>query len=342
MHKTPAPIRMTSAFNWDDMRYFLELARRGRLAVVARHFGVEHTTVSRRIVELEVVLDQKLFDRSGSGYTLTPIGEKLLRYAEQMEVGAYGVADVAGIAHAHRETVRLVTMEGIGSFYIAPRLARLKERQPNLVVELVTSPQLGNLTRREADVMLSFERPESPGVVVQKIGWFSLRLYASQAYLDLHGVPASAADLKQHAFVDYIDELVSIPAVRWLRDAVSAPNSVFRSTSMSAHQSAAAGGLGIVLLPSFTATGDKRLLPVLQQQIEVKRDLWLATHDHSPAGRAACRSAISPRSSDRTATFIPSMNSSAANWGARPMCAMSTTSRCSPIRKRYCETGSAA
>lgn len=281
MNKTAAPIRMTSAFNWDDLRYFLELARRGRLALVARHFGVEHTTVSRRIAELEVVLDQKLFDRSGSGYTLTPIGEQLLRYAEQMEVGAYGVADVAGIAHAHRETVRLVTMEGIGSFYITPRLGKLKERQPNLVVELVTSPHLGNLTRREADVMLSFERPESPGVVVQKIGWFSLRLYASEQYLDNYGAPETAAALQQHVFVDYIDELVSIPAVRWLRDAVAAPNIVFRSTSMSAHQSAAAGGLGIALLPSFTATGDARLRPVLHGQVEVKRDLWLATHAHS-------------------------------------------------------------
>lgn len=272
---------MTSAFNWDDLRYFLELARRGRLAVVARHFGVEHTTVSRRIAELEMVLDQKLFDRSESGYTLTPIGEQLLRYAEQMEVGAHGVADVAGIAHAHRETVRLVTMEGIGSFYIAPRLVKLKARQPNLVVELVTSPQLGNLTRREADVMLSFERPESPGVVVQKIGWFSLRLYASDQYLESHGIPETAAALQQHDFVDYIDALVSIPAVRWLRDAVAAPNIVFRSTSMSAHQSAAAGGLGIALLPSFTATGDARLRPVLHGQVEVKRDLWLATHSHS-------------------------------------------------------------
>ena len=281
MKTTAAPARMTTAFNWDDLRYFLELARRGRLAVVARHFGVEHTTVSRRIAELENMLDEKLFDRTGSGHTLTPMGQRLMRYAEQMEVGAYGVADAAGIAHAHHETIRLVTMEGIGSFYLAPRLAKLKAEHPNLLVELVTSPQLSNLTRREADVMLSFERPESPGVVVRKIGWFSLRLYASDQYLEGHGIPETAAALQQHVFVDYIDELVSIPAVRWLRDAVAAPNIVFRSTSMSAHQSAAAGGLGIALLPSFTAARDTRLRPVLHGQVEVKRDLWLATHDHS-------------------------------------------------------------
>jgi DNA-binding transcriptional LysR family regulator len=281
MKKTAAPSRLTSAFNWDDLRYFLELARRGRLAIVARHFGVEHTTVSRRIAELEAVLDEKLFDRAESGHTLTAMGEKLLRYAEQMEVGAYGVADAAGITHARSETVRLVTMEGIGGFYIAPRLARLKAQQPHLMVELVTSPQLGNLTRREADVMLSFTRPDNPGVVVRKIGWFSLRLYAGADYLAAHGLPMLASDLKQHVFVDYIDELVSIPAVRWLRDAVPAPNIVFRSTSMAAHQNAAAGGLGIALLPSFTAIGDERLRPVLHGQIEVRRDLWLATHEHS-------------------------------------------------------------
>lgn len=281
MKKASIPTRLVSAFNWDDLRYFLELARRGRLAVVARHFGVEHTTVSRRIAELEAVLEEKLFDRAAKGYTLTSMGERLVRYAEQMEVGAYGIADAAGIAHARIESVRLVTMEGIGSFYIAPRLAKLKAQYPHLMIELVTSPQLGDLTRREADVMLSFSRPENPGVVVRRIGWFSLRLYASESYLATHGTPSAVADLKQHVFVDYIDDLVSIPAVRWLRDAVAAPNIVFRSTSMSAHQSAAAGGLGIVLLPSFTATGDTRLRPVLHDEVEVRRDLWLSTHEHS-------------------------------------------------------------
>ena len=281
MKKAPSSSNLTSTLNWDDLRYFLELARRGRLAGVARHFCVEHTTVSRRIAELEAVLGGKLFNRSERGHTLTPMGEKLLNYAEQMEIGAHGVADAAGLSHAHSETVRLVTMEGIGSFYIAPRLAKLKAQQPNLLVELVTSPQLGNLAKREADVMLSFTRPENPSVVVRKIGWFSLGLYASEQYLRSYGAPVDTADLKQHVFVDYIDELVFIPAVRWLRDAVSAPNIVFRSTSMSAHQSAAAGGLGIALLPTFTAARDPRLLPVLRGQVEVKRDLWLATHDHS-------------------------------------------------------------
>jgi DNA-binding transcriptional LysR family regulator len=275
----PDDLAESRSFNWDDMRYFLELARRGRLATVARHFGVEHTTVSRRITELEATLDEKLFNRSERGFSLTPEGERLLQHAEQMEVGANGVSDVVGLKHTRNESVRLVTMEGIGSFYIAPKLVKLKARHPNLMVELVTSPQLGNLTKREADVMLSFARPQNPGVVVRKIGWFSLRLYANAMYLNEHGTPADATDLRDHLFVDYIDELVSIPAVHWLRDAVPAPRIAFRSTSMTAHQNAAASGMGIVLLPSFTAAGDARLIPVLHDQIEVQRDLWLATHE---------------------------------------------------------------
>jgi DNA-binding transcriptional LysR family regulator len=267
------------SFNWDDIRYFLELARRGRLAMVARHFGVEHTTVSRRIADLEALLDEKLFNRSERGFSLTVKGERLLQYAEQMEIGANGIADAVGLRTARNEVVRLVTMEGIGSFYIAPKLAKLREQAPHMLVELVTSPQLGNLTKREADVMLSFSRPNNPGVVVRKIGWFSLRLYASAAYLEKHGTPQEAADLRDHYFVDYIDELIAIPAVRWLRDAVPAPRIVFRSTSMTAHQNAAVGGLGIVLLPSFTAARDPRLVPVLHEQIEVERDLWIATHE---------------------------------------------------------------
>ena len=104
LKRAAAPTRLICAFNWDDLRYFLELARRGRLAVVARHLGVEHTTVSRRITELEGVLEEKLFDRTPKGYRLTPVGEHLVRYTEQMEAAAYGIADSAGIAHARVES----------------------------------------------------------------------------------------------------------------------------------------------------------------------------------------------------------------------------------------------
>lgn len=274
------PIFISSKmFNWSDLTYFLEVARLGRLAPAAKRLNVDHSTVGRRISELEKALNVKLFDRTQSGFVLAEAGHRLLAYAESMENSALAIVENAGQSAAPSGVVRLVMMEGIASFYLAPRMSGFHARHPDIVVELVTSTQLLSLTKREADVSLSFVCPSGSRLIVRKIGRFDLKLYGAPSYLQRYGTPKSIEDLQNHVFVDYIDDLVQIGAVRWLHDAVEHPHVVFRSTSMIAQQSAAAVGMGLVVLPSFTAAQDTRLKPLLVDQLSIKRDLWLSVHE---------------------------------------------------------------
>ena len=169
-------------------------------------------------------------------------------------------------------------MEGIGSLYLAPRLHALQSAHPLVTLELVTSAHPFNLSRREADLFLSFFKPSGRGLWVRKIGEFELSLYASPAYLKQYGIPASVDDLQEHCFVDYIDDLVAIDAVRWLSDVIKSPRVVFHSNSMIAQQHAAIGGLGLVLLPSFAAAGERRLQKIVIKGVSVKREVWLSVH----------------------------------------------------------------
>lgn len=278
MAKT-AQLKATGMFDWNDLRYFLELARLGRLGPAARRLGVDHTTVGRRIAELEKALSTKLFDRTESGFVLTDAGHRLLAYAETMENNALAVAEKAGQPETLTGTVRVATMEGIASFYMAERLSALHAHHPDITVELVTSTQLLNLTKREADISLSFVSPAGSRLIVRKVGRFDVRLYGAPSYLREHGTPKTPADLKDHAFVDYIDDLVQIAEVRWLLDAIPHPHVVFRSTSMVSQQNAAAAGIGLVVLPSFLGARDKRLKPLLVDHLSIKRDLWLSVHE---------------------------------------------------------------
>jgi DNA-binding transcriptional LysR family regulator len=278
MPRAPS-VHSSDMFDWNDLRYFLELARQGRLGPAARRLEVDHTTVGRRIAELEKALNTKLFDRTETGFVLTATGHRLLGYAETIENNALAVAESARQPQALAGTVRVATMEGFASFYLAERLPEFQSQHPNILVELVTSAQLLNLTKREADVSLSFVCPTGSRLIVRKVGRFDVRLYAAPAYLRDHGVPTSAEDLKGHVFVDYIDDLVQISAVRWLLDAIPNPTVVFRSTSMVSQQNAAAAGAGIVALPSFLGVRDKRFQPLSIDGVSIKRDLWLAVHE---------------------------------------------------------------
>lgn len=267
-------------FDWNDLKFFLELARQTRLMPAARRLKVDHTTVSRRIAELEKALCAKLFERKPDGFVLTDDGHRLFCIAEKIEALSASVREVIGTNHSELAgRVRLATMEGIAAFYLAEKLVAFNETHPHIVVELVTERHLINLTKREADVSISFVPPIGPRLTVKKAGTFRLGLFASAGYLAHAGTPACKADLATHAFVDYIVDLVAIQKVHWLLDVMEPDNVVFRSTSMAVQQNAIAGGRGIGLLPFFSAKRDPRLIPVLPDDISVERELFIAVHE---------------------------------------------------------------
>ena len=77
--------------NWDDLRFFLALARTRTVSAAGRELEVKHTTVSRRIKALEQGLGTRLFDHLPDGYALTPAGENLFQNALLMEEQAQAV-----------------------------------------------------------------------------------------------------------------------------------------------------------------------------------------------------------------------------------------------------------
>lgn len=265
--------------DWNDVSVFLALARHRNLSETARFLGVNHTTVGRRIRALEDRLNQRLFKRTRLGFLLTDAGHHLLRHAEGMEEHAHSIAlEFTSASQAPGGVVRLATMEALGSLYLAPQMAALYRQQPSVRIELVTASHWINLSKREADILISFPKPQGRRISVEKIGEFALHLYATPGYLKAAGVPRTIEDLKQHRLIDYIDELVQISAVRWLSDMIHEPPADFRSTSLVGQYHAAASGLGVAMLPTFVAGRDKRLVRVLEDTVVVKRDFWLAVH----------------------------------------------------------------
>jgi len=267
-------------FNWNDLVFFLELARQSRLMPAARRLKVDHTTVSRRISELEKDLSIKLFDRKPDGFVLTEQGHRLFAVAERIEVEANGIPHIFGAEQtAATGRVRVATMEGIGAFYLGERFAELAELQPGIVVELVTERHLINLSKREADLFISFVQPVGQRLVVRKLGGFRLALFASADYVARRGFPKDRSELPAHTFVDYVEDLIAIQPVHWLLDVLEPTNVTFRSSSMHAQQNAVAAGAGIGLLPLFSAKMNPKLLPVLAEEVKVYRDVYLSVHE---------------------------------------------------------------
>jgi DNA-binding transcriptional LysR family regulator len=267
-------------YDWNDLKYFLELSRQGKLVRAAARLQVDHTTVSRRIVALEKQLDVRLFDKSPSGYQLTDAGLRLLPLAEQIETRSNQLyQEIAGKDARLGGTVRVAAPEALGSQVIARHVTEFARQHPDIEIELVAETRRMSLSKREADIAISFSRPESGRLIAWKLCDYRLQLFASRDYLARHAPIESVDDLTRHDFVSYIEDRIEMPELRFFDNTVKHAHVVFRSTSVSAQFNAILEGIGLGLVHCFMARREPRLQLVLPTQISVQRTYWLVVHE---------------------------------------------------------------
>lgn len=266
-------------FDWDDLRFFLAVARSGRLTAAARRLGADHATVSRRITSLEESLKAKLFERRPQGYALTGHGEQLLAKAESMETEALAIqSEIGGADMALSGTVRIGAPDGFGSTFLASRFAALAKVYPGLELQLIAMPRLLSLSKREADVAITLAPPKEGKVVARKLCDYRLGLYASQDYLDAMPKITAAEDLFAHRVVGYIDDLIFTPELDYLDEVAKGLRAQIQSSSVLAQMNAVAAGAGIGVIHHFMAVDEPRLVPVLPESVSITRSFWLLVH----------------------------------------------------------------
>ena len=263
--------------DWDNLRYFLELARSGTLMSAARRLEVDHTTVARRIQALEKEVGAPLFSREAGGHRLTEAGRKLQPQVEAMESAFRAVESTAPASQEGLSgLIRIGATEGFGTVVLAPQLARFAQQHPKLTIDLLAMPRLVHLSRREADIVISLERPARGAVVVTKLTDYTLRLYAAKQYLAAHKPIKTREDLRGHTFISYVDDLLFSKELQYL-DELHRPDAfALRSTSVLAQHQAVVAGAGIAVLPAFVAERDPALRPVLEGQANFTRTFWMS------------------------------------------------------------------
>ena len=265
--------------NWDDIRLFLAVARAGQILAAARRLGLNHATVGRRLDGLEKALAAKLFERRPNGCTLTADGAAFLPAAERMEAEMLAARSAIGSAEVGLSgTVRIGAPDGFGTAFLAARLGQLSAQHPGLVLQLVPVPRAFSLSRREADIAITMDRPEEGRLVAQKLVDYALGLYASTAYLDRHGRPQTLTDLAGHRLVGYVDDLLSTPSLDYAAEIAGAFRSRFEISSALGQTEAVVSGAGIGILHAFMAGEDASIIPVLPANT-LTRSYWMVVHE---------------------------------------------------------------
>ncbi|KZM50407.1 LysR family transcriptional regulator [Labrenzia sp. OB1] len=267
--------------NWDDIRIFLAIARTGQILAAARRLGVNHATAARRLTALEESLGTRLFDRSTSGCVLTESGDRFFERAERMEAEAVAAqADLDGDTPGITGTVRIGAPDGFGVAYLAPRLGKLTEKHPGLTIQLVPMPRSFSLSRREADIAVTVDRPETGRLVAGKLVDYALGLYASRTYLDRRDAPEAASDFSAHDLIGYVEDILYSPSLSYGTEITRDWSARFEIASALGQTEAVRAGAGIGILHDFIARGDPGLVAVLPE-IKIQRAYWMVTHESS-------------------------------------------------------------
>lgn len=268
-------------FNWDDLRYFITVARTQTASAAAKRLNVNHTTVARRIRELETSLRTVLFEKSRSGgFVLTSDGQRLLAYADVLETTVQSVSEqFTGGAHSLSGHVRVGSTEGLGSFFLAPQLAHFAQAHPDISIDLLPVPHFVSLSKREADIAIVLERPERGQYVHTKLCDYQLRLYGTATYLEKHAISEKDSEMRNHAFLNYVADLVFSPELLYLDHTIPSAAANFCSTSIVAQYHAALQGTALAILPCFMAEPDSRLIALRPERISITRHFWLCCRE---------------------------------------------------------------
>lgn len=265
--------------NWDDVRIFLAVARAGQILGAARKLGLDHATVSRRIAALEASLNAKLFRRLTTGSALTAAGQRFLPTAERLEAELIAAqAAMEGEAETVSGTVRIGAPDGFGTAFLARHLGTLTAEHPGLRVQLVPVPLSFSLSRREADIAITVERPTEGRLVASKLVDYALGIYASKSYVEAHGLPKSRAEFGEHRLVGYVPDLVATPSLDYAREFVSDWPAGLAVSSALGQVEAVRAGAGLGILHAFIARSHPDLVAVPAIP-PVRRAYWLVYHE---------------------------------------------------------------
>ena len=261
-------------FDWDDLRYFLAVARHHGTLAAGRALKVNQSTVQRRLTELERHIGRPLVKRHPTGYRLTELGREMVAHAEREEQAVLGFEQHLDASKREAVGVIRVTCPEPLVYRITQSglLDRFHARHPGLRVEFVMSDKYLDLAKGDADVALRSGDTDGD-LVGRKIADSIWAVYASRRYIERHSKPERIEDLEQHALVGFDATMAKHRAAKWLGQVAPNGKIVARNNSVLGLLYAVKSGVGVGPLPTAIADAEEDLVRVLGPIPELAR-IW--------------------------------------------------------------------
>ncbi len=265
--------------DWDDLRFFLAVARHRTLAGAARQLHVTQSTVSRRLASLQEGMGVRLLQRAADGYTLTLAGESIRTHVERVETETMSVERaVAGHDIRLEGLVRVASSQLLTSHLLAPSFAALHLAHHGILIEALPELQGEALATHDADIVLQLRRFDHHDLVVRSLGSIAFGLYGCVAYLARRGLPDLGQGCAGHQLVSFLDHQETSAQASWLSEHAGRAQVVLRADSYETQCWSVCNGGGLALLPRFRADAEPALRRISTPTPVPPAEIWLGVH----------------------------------------------------------------
>lgn len=266
-------------FNWNHLRAFLVTVEEGTLSAAARALNVSQPTLGRQVAALEQEIGIALFERVGTGLSLTKSGRELVEHAREMADAAtlFSLA-ASGQSQRVEGTVCISVGELFAAHVMPPIIDRLCDAEPGIEIELVASNESSDLKRREADIAFRANHASQPDLVSHEVCALNSRLYASSDYLDNAGRPRNMQDMIRGRFIGFTDAGGYMQFLNELGLELTERNFPIRAESHLVQWAMARQSLGIVTALEHIGDADPAMERVLPKLPPIITPMWLVVH----------------------------------------------------------------
>ena len=268
------------AFDWNRARAFLATADAGSFSGAARALSTTQPTIGRQVAALESELDVVLFERVGRGLVLTPTGLELVEHVRAMAEAATRVSLVAaGQSLSLDGPIVISAGELIATHMLPPILVDIRASHPGIEVEIVSTNQVSDLGRRDADIAIRNFRSDQPDLVARRVREDRARLYATPEYLASIGDPDTPEALAEAGdFVAFDHGTAFLDGLNAIGLPVTASSFPWVSASQHVQWSIVTGGAGIGITLESIGDADPRVVRACPSLPAIPVPLWLTTH----------------------------------------------------------------
>lgn len=267
-------------FDWNDLQYFLAVARQGSTLAAARTIARSQSTVHRRLGMLEDQLGRPLVKRHPTGYRLTPFGIAMLPFAEEVEQAILRFEQQqSSMERGEIGVIRLTCPEPIMSRITRSGLLdRFHTLHPELRVEFVMSDKYLDLAKGDADVALRSGDTDDGVLVGRKIADSIWAVYASRAFVEQHGKPDTVAQIGGFPVAGLDESMAGHRLSQWLAEVAPGAGIASRSNSILGLVLAIKSGLGLGALPIALGDAEADLVRILGPVPELARAWRILAH----------------------------------------------------------------